>query len=527
MRLLLPHKGWHVRFTQDPQEIDDLYTEILRANSGILDEPYEEVVLNEEYDVLRLHGRPELCWVKEIWYWTDHDSVPFPEGSTGKAINVCMGNALTFHDYEAALNDLARVHEPVRLLLSLWRAGPQEARALARAVLDGERGSLPILADALEEAGHEDAKAFRKLVKAEPKRPKPQGGKGKPLPAAFAPAPAKKTRKPVRAASKAAAPTSLGPKTAQEVVLVGGMPAGGKSTLVQELVAAGYQRLNRDESGGRVDDLLPRLEAALASGKSVVMDNLYATRASRAGAVQLAKRRGAPIRFVLLDTSLEDAQFNACLRMIERTGRVLHPEDHKKPAYKDASLYPVAVLYKYRKEAEAASPAEGFAAVAKVKFVRRYPAEWTNKAVIFDFDGTLRTHEGKQKFPVAPGEVRAFVERAAKVREYEAQGYLLLGASNQSGIAKGLLTEANCEACFTETLRQLGLKFAEVRYCPHKVPPISCYCRKPGPGMGVELIVKYKLDPRQCIYVGDAGTDRSFAERCGFQFIDQAEFFAK
>ena len=38
-----------------------------------------------------------------------------------------------------------------------------------------------------------------------------------------------------------------------------------------------------------------------------------------------------------------------------------------------------------------------------------------------------------------------------------------------------------------ETLRQLGLKFGKVLYCPHKVPPISCYCRKPNPGMGVEL----------------------------------------
>src|SRR5439155_11725863 len=134
------------------------------------------------------------------------------------------------------------------------------------------------------------------------------------------------------------------------------------------------------------------------------------------------------------------------------------------------------------------------------------------------------THEGKEKYPLRPSEVRAMVERAATVRDYQAKGYLLLGASNQSGVAKGLLSAEDCEACFAETLRQLGLKFAEVRYCPHKVPPISCYCRKPGPGMGVELIVKYKLDPRQCLYVGDAGTDRSFAERCGFPFVDQAEF---
>lgn len=313
----------------------------------------------------------------------------------------------------------------------------------------------------------------------------------------------------------------------QEVVLVGGMPAGGKTTITSTYVERGHERLNRDTVGGKVDDLLPRLAEVLAAGKSAVLDNLYATRVSRAATVALAKKHKVPARFVLMDTSLEDAQFNACLRMVERCGRVLHPEDHKDAAFKDdANLFPVAVLYRYRKEFEAPTTAEGFATVEKVPFVRRFPPEWKNKAVVFDFDGTLRTHEGKEKYPVQPAEVRAFKERASRVREYEKKGYLLLGASNQSGIAKGTLTKADAEACFAETLKQLGVKFKQVMYCPHKVPPISCYCRKPGPGMGVELIVKYKLDPRQSIYVGDLGTDKSFAQRCGFQFIDHETFFA-
>src|SRR5262249_45819307 len=208
------------------------------------------------------------------------------------------------------------------------------------------------------------------------------------------------------------------------------------------------------------DDLLPRLEQLLTAGQSVVMDNLYATKDSRAGAVKLAKKHGVPIRFVLMDTSLEDAQFNACLRMMERCGKVLHPEDHKLAPHKDdPNLFPVAVFYKYRKEFEEPTTAEGFTAGAKAAFVRRYPAGWKHSAVLFDFDGTLRTHEGKEKYPVSPREVRAMTDRAAKVREYEKQGYLLLGASNQSGIAKGTLTAADAEACFAETLAQLGLTF--------------------------------------------------------------------
>ncbi len=322
--------------------------------------------------------------------------------------------------------------------------------------------------------------------------------------------------------------TEASPRTAseQEVVLVGGMPAGGKTSLTRALVEKGYERLNRDTVGGKVDDLLPRLGELLTAGKSVVLDNLYATAESRAGAVKVARQHQVPIRFVLMNTSLEEAQFNACLRMMERCGKVLHPEEHKQAQYReDPNLFPVAVLYKYRKEFEPPSLSEGFSAVESVAFVRRFPSEWKNKAVIFDFDGTLRTHEGKEKYPVKPSEVRAMKARGAQIKRLQAEGYLLLGASNQSGIAKGTLTAAAAEACFDETLRQLDVTFKEVRYCPHKVPPISCYCRKPGPGMGVELIVKYQLDPRQCIYVGDLGTDASFAARCGFQFVDHNEFF--
>lgn len=312
----------------------------------------------------------------------------------------------------------------------------------------------------------------------------------------------------------------------QEIVLVGGMPAAGKTTVTSRYTDKGYTRLNRDTVGGKVDDLLPALLLSLSAGKSVVMDNLYATKASRAGVIGVAKKAGVPVTFVLMDTSLEDAQFNACCRMMEKAGRILHPDDHKQAPYKDdPNLFPVAVLYKYRKDFEKPTIAEGFDAVQIEKFVRKYPADWVNKAAIFDFDGTLRTHNGPEKFPTSRDQVVAFAKCTPKILEYAQQGYLILGASNQSGVAKGILTAQDVEDCLDETAKQLGVNFKKVMYCPHKVPPITCYCRKPGPGMGVELIYNYKLDPRQCIYVGDMTTDKSFAGRCGFKFIDQADFF--
>ena len=311
-----------------------------------------------------------------------------------------------------------------------------------------------------------------------------------------------------------------------ELVLVVGFPASGKTTITRQYTDQGYSRLNRDLVGGAVSDLIPQLDQLLSAGKSVVMDNLFATRASRAGAIVAAKKHKVPVRCVVLDTTLEDAQFNACLRMMERCGKVLHPEDHKqKPHKDDPNLFPVAVMYRYRKEFEEPAASEGFAAVEQARFQRVYPRSWVNKAIILDYDGTLRTHTGGGKYPTDPKQVRALPGRKEVLKAWHKKGYLLLGASNQSGVAKGDLTAEDAAACFEETNKQLGVKI-DFRFCPHKVPPISCYCRKPGPGMGVELIVKHNLDPRQCIYVGDLGTDKSFAGRCGFQFQEAEAFFA-
>ena len=104
------------------------------------------------------------------------------------------------------------------------------------------------------------------------------------------------------------------------------------------------------------------------------------------------------------------------------------------------------------------------------------------------------------------------------VKSFESQGYILLGASNQSGVAKGILTEEMARKCFEETNNMLGVRL-DFQFCPHTIPPVSCYCRKPHFGMGAVFIEKYKLNPADCIMVGDQTTDESFAERCGFKFI--------
>lgn len=311
---------------------------------------------------------------------------------------------------------------------------------------------------------------------------------------------------------------------AKEIVIIMGYPASGKSTTVQSFVDQGYSRVNRDVLGGTIEEMASRADMILIrDNKSVVLDNLYPTIKSRASLIAIAKKHKIPIRCHVMETSLEDAQLNACLRMIKKHGTIPNPQDFKD--FNDPNTFPPAVIYKYRKEFQAPTTKEGFDQVIKVPFVRTWGPEYVNKAIICDYDGTLRLCKDGAKFPTKPEQIKILPNRVETLWKYERQGYVILGASNQSGVAKGDFTSGECNDCFTETNRLLGGVVKDYLFCPHRVPPITCYCRKPAPGIGAYFIETYKLNPSQCIMVGDMGSDKTFAARCGFQYVDANDFF--
>jgi len=283
--------------------------------------------------------------------------------------------------------------------------------------------------------------------------------------------------------------------TQQEVTMVLGPPASGKSTLTKELVnSKGYVVLNRDTEGGKIVDLLPKMEALLQDKKSIVLDNLFPTIEVRKPFIELAKKYNVPI-FAAVKKSK-------------------HP-----------NIFPPTVLFKYKKDFQKPTAEEGFTNVVEFAFTRKDDSAFTNKAVIVDYDGTLRECiNGNDKYPVLESQIEMKPGRKAALQSYKDKGYILLGVSNQSGIAKGELTYDKAVELFNHTNKQLGLDI-EYRFCPHQSAPISCYCRKPQVGIGVEFILKHKLSRKDCIFVGDMTTDKTFATRCGFQYVDQAEFF--
>ncbi len=314
-----------------------------------------------------------------------------------------------------------------------------------------------------------------------------------------------------------------------QVVLIVGYPASGKSTLAEEFKAQGYEYLNRDQRGGKVTDMVVPMMNFLKAGKNVVLDNTFPDRSVRQPFVDAAYRVGAEIHCLIQndpskDQAIVDAQVNACHRMIERCGSVLTPEQIK--TTRQPNIFPPAVLFKYKKQYETPTDAEGFHSIEYRKFKRIVRPGYTNRALIVDYDGTLRESVGDKQWPEKVSDVKLLPRRKEKVAQYKELGFsLLLGASNQSAIAKGLDEQVVID-CFKKT-NDLLEQDIDVIYCPHRIPPMSCFCRKPMPGMGIHFIEKYKLDPSQCLYVGDMTQDKTFARRCGFQFQLAEAFFGE
>lgn len=308
-----------------------------------------------------------------------------------------------------------------------------------------------------------------------------------------------------------------------KVTMVVGYPASGKSTLTKGLVEKGAVALNRDTEGGTIAGLLPKMEKLLQDKKDIVLDNLFATAETRKPFIELAGKFNADISCMLMGTSIEDAQFNVVQRAIGLVGEFPTPEVIKKA--KHTNIFPPTVLFKYKKEFQKPTEAEGFSKVETIKFVRKDDPTFTNKAIIVDYDGTLRECiNGNGKYPVEENQVEIKPNRKAVLDAYKAKGYLLLGISNQSGVAKGELTMEKCDALFKHTNKLVGVDI-EYQFCSHQSAPISCYCRKPMSGLGVDFILKHKLNRKETIFVGDMTTDKTFAARAGFQYVDQAEFF--
>ena len=105
-------------------------------------------------------------------------------------------------------------------------------------------------------------------------------------------------------------------------------------------------------------------------------------------------------------------------------------------------------------------------------------------------------------------------------------GWHVFIASNQSGIARGLFSEAEAGHLMTwiaDELRGAGGTLDDYRLCPfHTDAKLDPYrrdsdWRKPAPGMVLDLLKVWELDPRHCLMIGDKDTDIQAANAAGIR----------
>jgi D-glycero-D-manno-heptose 1,7-bisphosphate phosphatase len=136
--------------------------------------------------------------------------------------------------------------------------------------------------------------------------------------------------------------------------------------------------------------------------------------------------------------------------------------------------------------------------------------------VFLDRDGTIIADTGYVR---DPAHVRLLPGAGAAIARLNAAGHPVVVVTNQSGIARGLLTEAEYAAVASRMealLRAAGAHLDHTAWCPHapEVVP-SCDCRKPGTGghRAAALVLGRTTDEAWCI--GDRVTDLLPARELG------------
>jgi D-glycero-D-manno-heptose 1,7-bisphosphate phosphatase len=143
------------------------------------------------------------------------------------------------------------------------------------------------------------------------------------------------------------------------------------------------------------------------------------------------------------------------------------------------------------------------------------------RAVFLDRDGTLTE---PRHYPRHPDDLILQPNIGAPLRALQKEGYALIVATNQSGIARGMFNTVALQAMH-ERLRTLlgehGVRLDGIYACPHhpegSVPEyrVVCVCRKPSPGMLWRAAHEYDLDLVQSWMVGDSDCDVQAGRQAG------------
>ena len=133
-------------------------------------------------------------------------------------------------------------------------------------------------------------------------------------------------------------------------------------------------------------------------------------------------------------------------------------------------------------------------------------------AVFFDRDGTLNVDTG---YITRHEDFHLFqdIELLPLLRK---RGFKIIGISNQSGIARGIVQKTFVEEINSLFIERYG--FDAFYYCPHH-PDEHCPCRKPEPEMLLRARTEHGIDLKKSYVVGDKDADMLLSNTVGAKAI--------
>lgn len=148
----------------------------------------------------------------------------------------------------------------------------------------------------------------------------------------------------------------------------------------------------------------------------------------------------------------------------------------------------------------------------------------SQRCVFLDRDGVINQSPSTGEYVRSWEQFRLLPAVVDWIRLFKALGLLVIVVTNQRGVARGLMEQADLEeihARMRAELERAGARIDDVLCCVHEEG--ACDCRKPLPGMVLKAAQKWDIDLGSSIMVGDSLTDRELALACGMRFVEVFE----
>jgi D-glycero-D-manno-heptose 1,7-bisphosphate phosphatase len=129
-----------------------------------------------------------------------------------------------------------------------------------------------------------------------------------------------------------------------------------------------------------------------------------------------------------------------------------------------------------------------------------------NRALFLDRDGVVIEDRGYMR---DPNDVVLLPGASEALQRFAAEGWKLIVISNQSGVGRGLIAQAEMDAVqdrFLELLRAEGVELMASYICPHS-PEEKCACRKPSPFLLKQAAAEHDVNLSQSWMIGDRESD--------------------